>query len=361
MNKNIKRTIFAFVSIFLASQITFAQEPLYVSTIPSNANLVIEDFTGFKCPNCPDAHSKINQIARQFPDRIFPINVHAGSFASPSGVPSGAQSYDFRTPQGDALVQFMPPGGYPAATFNRDSISKTYRNLWGEYATAHLNTFSYLNVGGIVFIDTVKRKIEVEIEVLYTGDPDTTCNFLTVALLQDNIVAYQSGTVLNTEQEIEKDKAYNHMHVLRGYLTPTWGDKIEDISKGSLYTFKYAKTYAKKIKDIPLDLQNVEVIAFVAKSKKDIISGIRPKIQYIELVDNEEELTANNVDIYAVSKTIKIETIEDILGKDVFVYDALGRLVKKSRLSTSSLEIQVQNPGLYLVKLGSYTKKLVIK
>ena len=53
----------------------------FVSTTPQNRNVVIEEFTGINCPNCPDGHVVANNIMDAYPGRVWAVNIHAGNYA----------------------------------------------------------------------------------------------------------------------------------------------------------------------------------------------------------------------------------------------------------------------------------------
>ncbi|MEX1001085.1 MAG: Omp28-related outer membrane protein [Crocinitomicaceae bacterium] len=53
-------------------------------------NVVLEDYTGHKCPNCPDAATEAENIATMNPDRVFVASIHA----SPGGISTFQQTND---------------------------------------------------------------------------------------------------------------------------------------------------------------------------------------------------------------------------------------------------------------------------
>ena len=77
------------------------------------------------------------------------------------------------------------------------------------------------------------------------------------------------------------------------------------------------------------------------------------------------ETAANAVNIYAHGNTIVVENATD----EISVYDAMGRLVCRdvarhvSTVAESGIraEIRVNNPGLYIVKVGDVAKRVVVK
>ncbi|MDZ4204018.1 MAG: hypothetical protein U1C46_04265, partial [Bacteroidales bacterium] len=89
-----------------------------VPTTPMNRNVVLEEYTGINCVNCPDGHRIANLIKAANPTRVNLINIHVGSFATPlTGQP------DYRTQWGNALAGQTGLTGYPSGTINRQIFS----------------------------------------------------------------------------------------------------------------------------------------------------------------------------------------------------------------------------------------------
>ena len=49
--------------------------------------VIIEDFTGFHCQNCPLAHDKGQELIDLYGDRLIVVGIHASAFADPGGLP----------------------------------------------------------------------------------------------------------------------------------------------------------------------------------------------------------------------------------------------------------------------------------
>src|SRR5204862_7030097 len=80
--------------------------------------ILIEDYTGFKCGNCPAGASILyNQLKPIYGNDLITIAVHASpsnTFTEPSppaslppNAPAGSYSTDFRTPAGEAWLAFF--------------------------------------------------------------------------------------------------------------------------------------------------------------------------------------------------------------------------------------------------------------
>jgi len=67
--------------------------------------VVLEEFTGHTCVNCPTASAVAHNLANIYEDQLVLISVHAGAYSEPE---SGDFSYDFRTSTGNELDQNEP-------------------------------------------------------------------------------------------------------------------------------------------------------------------------------------------------------------------------------------------------------------
>ncbi|MBR3091345.1 MAG: Omp28-related outer membrane protein, partial [Bacteroidetes bacterium] len=150
------------------------------------------------------------------------------------------------------------------------------------------------------------RELTVEVEYYYTDDSPVSKNYLTVMLLQNEIICYQAGWNHNQENVIN-DTLYRHNHALRKIITPggAWGDTITNTKKGSYECRKYKVTLPDSIKDVPLDLTNLEIIAFIAESKANIYTGHKAIIEVPE--DTKTDLALEDITEYY--NTLKFETI----------------------------------------------------
>jgi hypothetical protein len=238
---------------------------------PQARNLVLEDFTGIKCGYCPDGHYRAEQIELAHPNRVVQIMVHQGSFS----VPSAGQP-DFRTSFGDPLASNAAVGGYPEGTVNRQLFTDIDNNLamgrasWAQASENIFPELSPVNVGFTSTFDTTSRLLTVNVEIYYTGNSDVSTNFVHVALLQNNIVGWQTdyGTYPNGNTN-----NYIHNHVLRHYLTGQWGDTIYTTTAGTVFSKTYTYTVPASYIGIPCVASNCELAVFVTKTKNDIYTG----------------------------------------------------------------------------------------
>ena len=68
------------------------------------------------------------------------------------------------------------------------------------------------------------------------------------------------------------------------------------------------------------------------------------------------ETAANAVNIYAHGNTIVVENATD----EISVYDAMGHLVGRDAIHRVRAELQVNTAGLYIVKVGTVAKRVMV-
>lgn len=240
----------------------YSQE--YVSTEVSYRNVLIEEFTGRNCPNCPAGHIISNGITHDNPDRAWSIGIHSGYFAVTTYPNFNTDiSAIFTDPYDDVSGGL----GYPAAVINRSTEQALGRGQWEAEANAQLQQTAECNVDGHVVINPITRTATITAEVYYTANSAETTNYLTIVMIQDSIAGQQAYAHTNPAQDLGDDM-YCHMHVLRDVVTSSWGDEITPTTEGSLIT----KTYEYIIPDtignpngVYVDIDNIHFIAFVTE------------------------------------------------------------------------------------------------
>lgn len=245
----------------------------YITNIipaPQPANVLIEDFTGVKCANCPRAQLAAKNILIANPKRVFVMGIHPGKgllnfFVSPFKTPGDDYNskYDFRTPEGADLLTFL--GGasqLPIGAINRTKFPTEANILiddpkWSNYTSTLLNNNAIVNIetfgaNGVSIIDST---IRVNVKLTYTK-ASSDSQHVSIAIIENGLIDYQKSGGIT-----EKD--YEHEHVLRRMITPALGSAL----KGSIIPGRvFEKTYDYKINsetDISWNLKNLKVIVFV--------------------------------------------------------------------------------------------------
>jgi len=214
-------------------------EPVFIANTNTDRNVMIEDFTGHRCPNCPAAATEARTIEEANPGRVFVASVHAGptglgnfqNLASDCGTisnPNNEFCSVFYCDEGIAYGLAFGSGfgfiGNPQGTISRISFAGStmfqYKNDWAarvdEVLTANdlkINVQAQSNY----YAETNGLYLHTETEFLedLTGDYS-----LVVYLLENKVVDFQDSMSVVLDN-------YEHHSVFRGCLDGlTWGQTV---------------------------------------------------------------------------------------------------------------------------------------
>jgi len=214
-------------------QITVTFPDLDVSSV--YRKVLIEEYTGHRCLNCPNGHLKLEELHERFGDTLVAIGIHAGALSTPNA--AEGYPYDFRTDVGSELAKEFSIDGIPAAIINR------YPEPGGWSLVRWLSKINAVDrskpLAAIQLINeynaqTGMLKANAQVTLL---EPCSNQLRLAFYLIEDGIVKPQ----LNGTEYIEN---YVHNHVLRASLNGTYGTLLN--TNGYLETGK-GYTLAHKI------------------------------------------------------------------------------------------------------------------
>ncbi|MCQ2263145.1 MAG: Omp28-related outer membrane protein [Bacteroidales bacterium] len=274
MKKTLLLMAVALMSVFTVN----AQNEQFVSTTPSNKNVVLEEYTGINCGYCPDGHKIANQIMDSHPGRVFVINVHAGGYAANT----------YTTQFGNALANQTNLDGYPSGTVNRhvfsNGITALNRGSWTGAANTILNQSSPVNIAARGTLDWSTRELNITVQLYYTSAEANATNKLNIAIIQDNVIGSQSGSSLNPAQVVGSQ--YRHMHMLRHLITGQWGEDVTPTTAGSFVEKTYTYTIPASLGSpnaIAAKLEDLQFIAFVAQGNQEILTGCEVEIENVNM------------------------------------------------------------------------------
>lgn len=254
--------LFAYFGIFLGcDKITppYIENPGTIDTNKYTQKILLEEYTGFRCGNCPEATEIAHSLKEKYPNNVILLSVHAGGYAKPTS----AHPYDFRTPIGDELDNFFgcSLAGNPNGMVNRVGYpTKSHILREGQWESAILNLLSNkpkMEISLNVSYNPTNRKITTNVKVKLF-EQSLPNYHLCVYIAEDSVVQYQRDDRL-TPPDVEN---YVHNNVLRGGLTSTWGEPLSDnvLPKGTIVEkqFEYAIPTNKDWRP-----EKLKIIAFV--------------------------------------------------------------------------------------------------
>lgn len=208
----------------------------------SSRRVLMEEFTGQRCPNCPNANAKAQELDSIFGEKLIIISVHATAFAVP--VPSLGYPFDYRTPMGDELAIDLGANldGLPNGAINRTLKSQDLYvwkfTEWTNLISNQLTESPSLEVGLESTYDATTRNANVTVDMEFFEEVGADAQ-LVVVLTEDSIISKQLD--ITTEYP-----DYVHRHVLRASLSNgTYGDALSAgtaIAVGAKITRTYSIT-----------------------------------------------------------------------------------------------------------------------
>lgn len=208
--------------------------------------ILIEDFTGHKCGNCPDAARIAEALKGVYCDHMVTIAIHMGFFAQTESNSDGSFAYDFNTTMGEELNEFfnIDPTGLPAGMVNRTELNSEIiigRNKWGTAVGAIVDLAPDMHISISNAYNSVTRTVTTEVTSDFANNLDGTFNMV-VVLTEDSIINWQVD--YDIPDVNQKNPDYVHRHVLRTSLNGTWGEEIATgaIAAGTSFTKTYETT-----------------------------------------------------------------------------------------------------------------------
>lgn len=207
--------------------------------------VLLEDFTGQMCVNCPSGTEVIEQLQQSYGDRLIAVGIHSG----PLGFKGNATTTGLATPLGDEYyshwqLEYQPVGlvDRHGAVNYTDWVTKV-REEMTKTSTVKIELEATLSNG------------QVNISVQETSLNKAFNGKLQVWVLEDSITATQKmpdGSV---------NRQYVHNHVLRSAVNGNWGEDVV-ISANETKTHNYQQPV-----DAAWNTTRLSIVAFVYDSK----------------------------------------------------------------------------------------------
>lgn len=255
----------------------------YASVYIDYKQVMLEDFTGHLCVNCPEAGELAHVIAQENNDKLIVYAVHAGPFAQP--VPGTIFDTDFRTEVGNLLNTDYSIFANPLAMINRAEFGGMRQIFMNNWETAVNDELAKPNVANIKLSNTwypALKVVKIEVETEFLEQLEGLYK-LVVYIVEDDIVAAQ----LNNDPNLGGDTLYNYQHrnILRDAVNSAYGDFIGEtgeVTTTEIYTNQY--TYPVNSDWVT---ENCNIIAYIGKY--DATLNLIDIIQVAELAIKVDE------------------------------------------------------------------------
>lgn len=245
LTKYIAWTMFVLLGALVAcDDIPEDERFIYVKPAAVSRTVLIEDFTGQRCVNCPNATEAIEQIIEQYGDSaVIAVGIHSGPFAKNTN----GTTLPLWTAEGDEYFNYWQVQEQPSGMVNRHAVSN-YPS-WAAQVYEDIQKTAPLSIELSIEETEASRSFYVNSRMMATDG--NVSGKLQLWLVEDSIVSPQYMP------DGKPVRDYVHNHVFRQSINGTWGEDVaipEGESKVAYSSFDVPETY---------DLARLSVVAFV--------------------------------------------------------------------------------------------------
>lgn len=263
MIKKIFLSLLVLLPFVSCSDISEDERFIPIESVTPQRAVLLEDFTGQECVNCPAAHREIESLVKQYPEDIVPVSIHAGSFA----ISATARRPGLMQPEGNIYNDRYGIDEWPKGVVDGRSGALN-PGQWSDYVREEL-----------------KREAAVAIDLSASVSPDDPtvisieCTLRPAANLQGALQLWiiEDGIVA---KQIDKEAGtipdYVHNHVFRAVVNGIDGENVSlqaGVHKTIAHTIGIRDTEKEK-----WVAENLSVVAFIRQADGGVAQVARCKV-----------------------------------------------------------------------------------
>jgi len=239
--------------------------------------VLLEDYTGHTCPNCPRAGETAENLIATYGSSIVVIANHvSNTFARPKTDTTFKE--DFRNEASTAWDNLlgMSNAGLPKGGVNRKTPYAQNHSAWPGLVSPALNQAQSAQIDLITYYDTKTKYLSVKTKTTFKTTWPNNTN-IQVILIQDSIISDQydskppAGATMDPNEPIRRLN-YRFDHIVIGSVNGTWGElaKAAPITASDTVSKKYncflvEKCFFKKepYPSVCLNDNHISVVVFI--------------------------------------------------------------------------------------------------
>jgi len=235
--------------------------PTWTENTYNQQNVLLEDYTGHTCTNCPAAAVIAKGLEDANPNRVFVASIHASVGNSFQAVSPPEFTQDFTTEAGDTYVNSIPSFfGNPTGTINRKDggIANTIwyaSSNWAGAVNTTLNETPNAKIQQQYNYFPQTRGLFVHTESVLNTLNNNNEYAMVIYLVREVVVAPQklaNGTV---------EEFYHHHNVLTDNLNGTWGITLENTTDKQYHNL--AIQLPDNSSDTTYNINNLSLISYI--------------------------------------------------------------------------------------------------
>ena len=243
-----------------------------VGTAQSPKALLLEEATGLLCTSCPNVQPSLDKVLATYPNSNL-IAIHGYHFKN--------NTFDMSTPGGDEIVDEFDIMSYPQLMINRVLFPTMDRRFmsepfWNRFLPQEAQLTAPVNLWLYSWLNEETGIVTVMVEGYFLEDVSNLDPHLNVVMLQDGLMGPQAGA-----PAAQKDTWISN-HVLRDFITPTWGEPIKEAEEDCYFTRTYKYELPKEIGIYPVVNEDLTFVAFVTEGKVNSMNSVSCRLAYDE-------------------------------------------------------------------------------
>lgn len=240
---------------------------------PETKNVLIEEFTGVRCLNCPQGHAELRSLKQTYPGRVIGMSLH--SYLQDEVYPYS--KVDLKSAIAQKIETYLVYPGYkPNGAIDRVNFAggQTVCNDYLDWATLLPQRMSVTTPVNLIVIPTFNAttgELLIDVKAHYTLD-QTDPNKLSLYLVEDSIITAQ----LQPNNTV--DTNYIHNEIVREVYSDTLGDKLNhDLKRGTTVQ----RVYKVNVSGKGYVYKHLKVLAFVHRyaTTKEILQAKELEIE----------------------------------------------------------------------------------
>jgi hypothetical protein len=187
--------------------------------------ILLEDFTGVRCVNCPETGEEMEKLKNIFGEKLIVVALHStgldlsrpivnSNITSPD---SNGNNQDLRNVKAEEFRLFYNVQAFPNSIFMQRNEMLNKDQLYGKVLSVYKDT---AKAAMTVSANSTESTITIGITGSFMCDYSGGDINVSVMILEDELIVAQSTP------DGKVDYNYTQNHVLRDMATPAWGTTV---------------------------------------------------------------------------------------------------------------------------------------
>lgn len=223
--------------------------------------VLLEEYSGVRCVNCPKASLKAEALQESFGKNMVLVSIHpeGNSLTIPM-----VDTIDYRVATSGEWANYYGITGIPKGIVNRQN-TQLDEDAWESAINAELAKEKTVDIVLSAGFRPSDRTMEITATSTFLTDLEDDF-YLQVCLTEDSLRSPQRNNDSSIGGNVITDFAHNH--VLRSMVNGTWGEPIAEgkALRGQAFTKNYTITIPDEY-----DIHNCTVVAFVFRNSNKVV------------------------------------------------------------------------------------------